>query len=606
MVMKKMREYTRGVLWVVIVAFVGTIVFAWGLGGFESGRDPNIVGEIGGVEISRMYYESLYRQEYDAALQESPDGEISDERARQIHNQVWNRISTEILFSQQVEELNVKVTNKELVEFMTKSPPPEIQANEAFQTNGQFDYNKYLSMMANPEANWLPIENYVRNQLSLAKLQKLALSPIYVNEDEIRYEFLKNNEEVSVDYVFFRPSRTPKESDEPDEVLKEFYNNNKDMFLYLQEPPKVVLTTAVFFPYVQPSVEDSIINLLNTARERYLAGEDFSELANEYTQDSPGGGGDLPWNRGEGFVPEFTEQLLAIEKGEVTRPFRSRFGYHIALLEDTREKEDEDGVYTELKAKHILIRVPASEEASTEYEYRIKELKEAGSVGEFRDMASDLGARISETEPLAANDRLTEAGQSSQEVLSWAHQADVGDVSDLYEIRSGHLMVCVTRKIKERMPEFEEIKKMVGMKYETEKDLERKYEKAQEFAREAKANPDQFNNLAARYDVEVRTQEDFNRSEFLGGGVMDQAIFKAIAFNLTEDEPVSKAVKTQGGVYVLKLADKTSVNEEMYEAQHDSIYQDLYAAKQEKLWNDWYRKLVEEANIKDYRDLDEG
>ena len=122
--LKKMRQYTKIILWVVTVAFVGTIIFAWGAGGLRTGRDPNIIGVVDGVEVPRLQYDSIYRQEYDKAIKETTDGELTEERIKQIHSKVWNQIQNEILLGKEVEGLEIGVSDRELVEFMKRMPLP--------------------------------------------------------------------------------------------------------------------------------------------------------------------------------------------------------------------------------------------------------------------------------------------------------------------------------------------------------------------------------------------------------------------------------------------------------------------------------------------------
>lgn len=67
-------------------------------------------------------------------------------------------------------------------------------------------------------------------------------------------------------------------------------------------------------------------------------GEDFQSLARRYTRD-PGGqnsGGDLGWFRPDIFVDHhFTDAVVALKKGQYNKaPVRSRFGWHVILLED--------------------------------------------------------------------------------------------------------------------------------------------------------------------------------------------------------------------------------------------------------------------------------
>ena len=70
------------------------------------------------------------------------------------------------------------------------------------------------------------------------------------------------------------------------------------------------------------------------------AGASFEDVAKENSKDpgSAANGGDLDWANGKNYVPEFTKALEGLKKGEMTQePVKSQFGYHIILLEDTRE-----------------------------------------------------------------------------------------------------------------------------------------------------------------------------------------------------------------------------------------------------------------------------
>ena len=69
-------------------------------------------------------------------------------------------------------------------------------------------------------------------------------------------------------------------------------------------------------------------------------GEKFADLAKEYSQDgTKDDGGDLGWfNRGE-MVDEFEEAAIKLEKGKyTTEPVKTKFGYHIILKTDQKDK----------------------------------------------------------------------------------------------------------------------------------------------------------------------------------------------------------------------------------------------------------------------------
>ena len=66
-------------------------------------------------------------------------------------------------------------------------------------------------------------------------------------------------------------------------------------------------------------------------RSRIIGGEDFADLA-KLNSDDPGSGnlgGDLGWTNPGTFVPEFVQVMDKLEVGDLSEPFRSRFGWHI-------------------------------------------------------------------------------------------------------------------------------------------------------------------------------------------------------------------------------------------------------------------------------------
>lgn len=65
----------------------------------------------------------------------------------------------------------------------------------------------------------------------------------------------------------------------------------------------------------------------------------FEDLAKKYSKDpgSAKNGGALDWSDRRAFVPEFSDALAGLKKGEITKtPVKTQFGYHIIRLDDTR------------------------------------------------------------------------------------------------------------------------------------------------------------------------------------------------------------------------------------------------------------------------------
>lgn len=69
-------------------------------------------------------------------------------------------------------------------------------------------------------------------------------------------------------------------------------------------------------------------------------GAKFEDLAKKSSKDPGSGanGGDLDFAAPGSYVPEFSQAMIKLKKGEMTdAPVKSQFGYHIIKLEDTRE-----------------------------------------------------------------------------------------------------------------------------------------------------------------------------------------------------------------------------------------------------------------------------
>lgn len=79
---------------------------------------------------------------------------------------------------------------------------------------------------------------------------------------------------------------------------------------------------------------------------RLLAGEDFAELAREYSDDTGTAlkGGDLGWSTPGQFVEVFQSTMDATATGQISEPFRSQFGWHILQVRERRNQDFSDKI----------------------------------------------------------------------------------------------------------------------------------------------------------------------------------------------------------------------------------------------------------------------
>ena len=96
-------------------------------------------------------------------------------------------------------------------------------------------------------------------------------------------------------------------------------------------------------------------------------GAKFEDLAKKNSKDPGSGenGGDLDYAAPGAYVPEFSQAMVKLKKGEMTEtPVKSQFGWHVIKLEDSREAK-----------------FPPIEEVKGQIQQRISQQK----LGEFRD-----------------------------------------------------------------------------------------------------------------------------------------------------------------------------------------------------------------------------
>lgn len=93
---------------------------------------------------------------------------------------------------------------------------------------------------------------------------------------------------------------------------------------------------------------------INEIADKVSKGEDFADLAQKFSDDRTSGrsGGQLAWFGTGRMVPEFESVAFDLKNvGDVSKPFRTSFGYHIVKLLDKKGIQSFDEVKGDLKMK---------------------------------------------------------------------------------------------------------------------------------------------------------------------------------------------------------------------------------------------------------------
>ena len=120
---------------------------------------------------------------------------------------------------------------------------------------------------------------------------------------------------------------------------------------------------------------------LTTMRERIVGGgEAFAALAKASSEDpgSASEGGDLGWTNPGTFVPEFEATLEALKDGEISQPFHTQFGWHIAQVLGRRDFDNTD----EMRKQRAFMQIRESK-SDEEAELWLRRLRDEAFV-EYR------------------------------------------------------------------------------------------------------------------------------------------------------------------------------------------------------------------------------
>lgn len=85
-------------------------------------------------------------------------------------------------------------------------------------------------------------------------------------------------------------------------------------------------------------------NRLQQLHLRLEGGDDFATLARSHSDDKGSAikGGELGWTSPGDMVPTFEKEMDTLKPGQISKPFKTRFGWHIVKVEERRQYDNTD------------------------------------------------------------------------------------------------------------------------------------------------------------------------------------------------------------------------------------------------------------------------
>ncbi|MCE5251021.1 peptidylprolyl isomerase [bacterium] len=315
-----------------------------------------------------------------------------------------------ILLSDVQHNLNVQMMNRNL----SMNSSPQVLRQLQHEVLRDMINQKLLlekasrdSIVADPRDIDLFMNEHLANlkqQLGTEEAYQEALRENGFTEQQLRYMFRimaeKNVlEQMLLQDIKRRISVTPQE-------METWYNAHKDSLPTIPEQFK--LSHIMLTPKVTPEKEQIVRKKLEDIRDRARAGEDFGQLAKQYSEDpvtSPNGGDIGFFGRGV-MIQEFSDVAFTLKPGMISDVVKTIYGLHIVKVDTTRMVVDDRGQQSEeVKARHILLRLEPGEEDEKATIAKLNEIRSEvlSGASTFENMAKqysddkdsrDLGGKL--------------------------------------------------------------------------------------------------------------------------------------------------------------------------------------------------------------------
>ena len=593
--MRQMRENTKWIMLVTAIAFVALMVFEWGMDiSGQSGGGFGELGRVNGDPVTYDMYQAAYRNLHDqiSRAQEDP---ITSAQNREVEDAAWNEVVNQILVQQELQRRGIRVSDQEIRDAARFSPPQELMSDPLFQTEGQFDIQRYQEFLANAaDALFLlQLEAYYREIIPQSKLARQVTSGIYFTDAELWDSYRETTERIRVRYLTMNPSFMYGNDDvqlsEAD--VQAYYREHADLFQIpaQAELKYVVLTKA-------PLREDTLAAAARAqeVRQEILDGADFAEVAQRESSDdvSAALGGNLgTFGRGQ-MVPAFDSVVFSAPINQLSEPVQTAFGFHLVQVQ-SRQGDS-------VTARHILLPIERTNESELRLLTLADSLEVLGEIRTLEQAAAEVGVPVQTQQMTELFPFLAGAGQISDGLLWVFEEGAPGDVSPVFEDRQAFYMMELvsstpagTQSLEEARINIEQIL-MVGQKVELAKaEAEAMVERARAAGTlEVLDDGDQFI---------VQEAGPGSRNEFFSGlGVQNKAI--GAAFGL-EDGEISDPVVWNNNVYLVQPLERIAADSAAFEEEKANQRARLAFTMQQQRLQQWIAGLREVARIIDRREV---
>ncbi|XOV81835.1 MAG: SurA N-terminal domain-containing protein [bacterium] len=365
--LQKLRDQTQGTGFKILVGAIIVVLTLFGFGATNlfMGGDPELA-QVGDFSITQNQLATETERERQRLLsQMGPDFDPSNIDRLQLQEYVLQQLINRQVLYQAADDLGIAVSPETVNQELINSP--------AYQVDGQFNEAVYRQQLRALGYTPLSFVQEFSNALSTETLQSgiygsvtmpdwelaeivriisqrrdIAYLPLTVenfsknvtiSDEEITLRYNENQNEymtpLTVDVSYLRMSAQDLLQDPSIDIseaqLLSLYEDERELALAAEQRD----SAHILIQIDQDRSDAEALAAITDLQNRIAAGEDFSELAEQYSDDTGSAvdGGNLgPAGKGI-FDPAFETALWALQApGQISDPVLTSFGYHLIKL----------------------------------------------------------------------------------------------------------------------------------------------------------------------------------------------------------------------------------------------------------------------------------
>jgi peptidyl-prolyl cis-trans isomerase D len=431
--MRTMRASAKWIMGVVAFFFVGWMIYGYGMDAAGRGASaPNTIAKVNGRTIDAQTFYGAVRNEQERRRAESAPMPTTMEEQQQLEDAVLEQLVQAIVLQDEFRRRGIDVSDQEIVEAARTMPPPEVFDLPQFQTDGQFDFQKYQRFIASSAdpSFLMALEARYRDELPRIKLYEQLVTGVYVSDGQLWRSYQDRNDSVVVAALQLAPPSVAGDSIDVSEAeIGQYYRTNQKDF---ERPATAFLSFAAVSR--RPIASDSVAARERAAalRREILDGAEFADVAARESADSASraNGGDLGEVARGSFVKEFEDAALALRPGQLSEPVETPYGWHVIRLEGRTDST--------LHARHVLVPIEPVDEHLIRLEAQADSLDFFAAEQEdpqaLDRVAAQLGIPVAQAPPVRQGERLQLGRFMVGDASVWAFGgAQAGEISPVIE-----------------------------------------------------------------------------------------------------------------------------------------------------------------------------